>query len=390
MDKTTLAFVRKWHLPALGGIAIIAMLIALVWWSRREVPSSAPSELFANSPSRAVPARPGVSAQIRSLVPQAGQIELCGYGRVQVVDGIPQFPPGLESAGQLALGRLAAVLVGRPSEHDRALGLSLSGGLHELVRLAINSSDPDLYALAIHSCRSRIGDGAEGDCSQLNFGQWARIEPGNAAPWLGIANEALLHGDKATVHDAMFRASRSRFSDFHDDQIYELIASDLMTQQEKSDQTGIMMSVLGIKAAVALPGLMIPYQYCSSTTSIDQYRLQVCGDLAAMLIRNGRSLMDVGIGAATASRMGWTDARLSALHDEVDALHQVEMDYIARPEESGDGWFSCDGQKIFRRDAAVIAKVGEAAKFRLALKLGGIPIPQLAERWRAKHPEVPR
>jgi hypothetical protein len=390
MDRTILDHVRKWRRKAMVAAAALAIFLGYVAWVRHGTIPTDPAQRAPDVAPQAALARPGIPAEFRAVPPQARQLELCGFGPIQVVDGIPQLPPGFEAASQRALERLVAELGARSSEHDRAIGWYFSGRQHELIRLATSTSDADVYALAIHSCASSVGDGAQGDCAELSFGQWARIEPGNAAPWLDIAHDALLRGDKATVDDAMFRASKSQYNDYHDEQFDALIASDFVARQSEADQTGITISIAGVKAAVAIPSLTTPGQYCDSSVATHPYRVQVCGDLAAMLMRDGRSLIDVYIGSRIASRVGWSDSRLRSLRDEGDALRQVEADHLAQFSVAGDWGMSCDAQRNFRRDSAVIAKLGQAAKFRQALKESWIPIPDLAARWRAKYPEVSR
>ncbi|HZW74623.1 MAG TPA: hypothetical protein VFF43_13810, partial [Caldimonas sp.] len=78
-------------------------------------------------------------------------------------------------------------------DEDRQLAKTL---VERLAKLATATSDPGVYALAMQQCQWVKG---EGSCALLNFDQWARVDDGNALPWLYILQRARDRNDAAQV-----------------------------------------------------------------------------------------------------------------------------------------------------------------------------------------------
>ena len=406
--------------------ALLAVLVA-AWWSGSPRNTPAPSPI----------ARAGTSAQThdfrapfavlfagQSPLPASKGDELCGYGPVPVVDGIPQIPPEIETAAPSALGNLAADLAARSSERDRAMGMYLqivaagsaageasrrahgdcadddkacqsaadqavvsatAESRRALVRLATTTSDPDAYALATYSCRSLPGESASDDCALLSSAQWARIEPDNAVPWLYAAADAQRRHDRSTIEAALYRASQARYSDPHRDQVIRVFASDAVAAQPPAVQTQLALSLIGIHAALTFSGSgVVLTQYCSVAALADPSRVQTCGDLAATLIEHGRTEVEVWIGAKVAERIGTTDPRFSTLLDEADALKWQRSQWLKSMQEHEHGLLSCDSLQVLRRNAGAQAQFGESGRLRQELAASGVTTSQAAERWRAE------
>ncbi|HEX4584826.1 MAG TPA: hypothetical protein VH183_08340 [Burkholderiaceae bacterium] len=356
--------------------------------------------------------------QTQSATPKSN--ELCGYGPVPVIDGIPQIPP-IESTAEATLASLATDLAARSTERERALGLYLrmiaaseaaatawrrgngecadsdtacqsaaaqairaatAESRGALARLATTTSNANAYALALYSCRWET---AVSDCALLSYSQWARIEPDNAVPWLYVAGDAAQRRDRGSLEAALNRASKARYSDPHWDEISRFLASDALGAQPPPVQFQLAIELLGIQAAFPLPDFPVLHEYCS-TASQDPSRVQTCDDLAAVLIEHGRSHIEVLIGGKIVEWVGATDPRLSALRDEADAIgwQWSQMVRSAQDRTQDDVLLSCDSLRRLRRNTAARLQFGEAGYLRRELAASGVTIAQAAQRRRAE------
>ncbi|HUD26718.1 MAG TPA: hypothetical protein VMQ45_13585, partial [Burkholderiaceae bacterium] len=273
---------------AAGGL--LAILVA-AWWLR--APRDAPALPKVDSAEAAVRTRP-IQTPLTALPgwqspqPTAKDGELCGYGPISKVNGIPYFPRDLEAAGQLAVASIASDLATRSTERERALGLYLQAGAaanaarlawqdangdcnsndlpcipvlaqamrsaaaesrRALVRLATTTSDADAYALATVSCGATTDELSSDECALLSPAQWARIEPDNVVPWLYLAEDAQRRHDRSSLEAALNRASKARYSDSHLEQLSQFVASDLVAAQSPFVQFQLAGALLGVEPA---------------------------------------------------------------------------------------------------------------------------------------------
>jgi hypothetical protein len=99
-----------------------------------------------------------------------------------------------------------------------------------------------------------------------------------------------------------------------------------------------------------------------------------------LLIEHGRTAIDVVIGSKIAERVGWNDARLSALHDEADAMRwQISQELKSAQEHS---FYSCDSLQRLRRNMTAQAQFGESGFLRRQLAASGVTASRAAERRR--------
>jgi len=84
---------------------------------------------------------------------------------------------------------------------------------NRLVLLAIETSDPVVYALALSQCGDHGYNMAAGPCQGLSWEHWANIDPDNAMPWLAIAAKAGNSGDRQRVEEALAKASMASHFD---------------------------------------------------------------------------------------------------------------------------------------------------------------------------------
>jgi hypothetical protein len=290
-----------------------------------------------------------------------------------------------DAAWRSAHGDCADDDKGCQSAAAQAVGSATAESRRALVRLATTTSDADVYALATYSCRPLTGESASDDCALLSNAQWARIEPDNAVPWLYAAAEAQQRHDRSTLEAALKRASQARYSDPHWDQVLGVFTSDAVAAQSPAVQTQLAISLLGIHAALTFsdPAVVLT-QSCSVAALVDPNRVQTCGDLAATLIEHGRTEIEVSIGAKVAERIGTTEARLSALLDEADAMKWQRSQWLKSMQEREHSLLSCDSLQVLRRNAAAQAQFGGSGRLRQELAASGVTTSQAAERWRAE------
>ena len=191
-----------------------------------------------------------------------------------------------------------------------------------MVRLASTTDRPEAYALAFYACRaSRQIE--PGPCSQLSAEQWARLEPGNAMPWLFAADAAQKRGDAAALDEAMFRASQAPFNDSHESVFGALLQPTGLQAQPLQVQAAVDVGVFGIAASLSYPGYETAERYCSPEAIGDPNRRQVCTDLARMMAERSDTLVSLALGLKLAERVGWPPDQLEALQQRWDAYEQI-------------------------------------------------------------------
>ncbi len=183
----------------------------------------------------------------------------------------------------------------------------------------------------------------------------------------------------------MYRAARGKYSDPHLDQILELVSSDAVAGRPPPIETSLVVTLLGIRAALPLPNQSSLLRYCSADALREPNRAQTCSDLAATLIQHGHTAIDAAVGGAIVRKVGGTSPRLAALQDEGDAL-RWQMSQIQTSAEDMQ-FLSCDSLHRYRGEFADRAQYGEAGDLRRALAASGISTKQAAEQWRATNRE---
>ena len=74
-----------------------------------------------------------------------------------------------------------------------------------LAQQAQTTGDPRIYALAFRECLKGVDDEAAPACQALSARQWARLDGGNAMPWVYVLGEAVARGDTVARDEALFQ-----------------------------------------------------------------------------------------------------------------------------------------------------------------------------------------
>ena len=372
-------------------VAIIAITACLVWLGviviarvvpvLREPRSTAAAMLqqrivgLGAGSAAAVSAVPAASAIARG----ANEREICGVGWVKV-DG--QGPTAIEAARivrqiDLPSGRrrmvealradpseralAMAALLEVSGERDSALSESLSGRIAET---ASRSADPVLYAFALRTCGHRVAD--ESSCRLLSPAQWARLDPGNAAPWFEALGSAVAARDQAGRNEALHRIATSDRLVTHAG-----VMARVIIDHAPADDRGALMAwllaidVIGIEAAWVRHYPAIA-SACKGSALADANRRQTCSEIAELMVERSDDRIDQHVGLTIGEELDWPNDRVDRLRGESQAYTMA----AAQSRHSGED-FDCT---TVRRDLDFVrsqADIGEVEKQRRWLAASG-------------------
>ncbi len=191
-------------------------------------------------------------------------------------------------------------------DEDRQRAESL---VERLAKLATASNDPRVYALAMRHCQSAKG---QGSCSLLNVDQWARVDDGNALPWLHVLQRARDRNDFAQIDEALFHiGAATRVEDAS-----YAVAGRVADRAGASDVDLIAAQLVAVDA-LAASSRVEPYAallgVCGKPLLVDANRRQACERAAQTLADRSDSLAAVLAGAELGRRLGWPADRVDAL-----------------------------------------------------------------------------
>ena len=364
----------------LRAIALLGALVAALWLAfvivergghrpdgaRPDMAMRPRDDARASIPPKAHEASVGAPTSSLPAEPHADEVQVCGgaWVRTQADGSIDPDELTRANDGPDARQRVVAALRAQPSElaHAAVLWLALRGTGRDrwqammdgafgcdsaecrdrwqavpqlaeardgLAQMAVSSTDPGVYALAFRAC----GNNGGGACQMLNAEQWARLDPGNAAPWLYLLSAAHQHSDVALQNEALHRIATAQRSDTG-----FLAVPGLISAAVPSDETSMLAALnmtveaIGMQAAVALP----PYQPlvadCSGVALRDSNRRQTCAAIAEVLVARSDTLLETLIGLRVGRHVGWPAERIDQLRGEFNAYMQhaeplVMMDY---------------------------------------------------------------
>lgn len=376
------------------GVLLIVVALAAVsfeaWQLREEPPPAAavrleglgrPSLAEMLGPASVAPAllgdrvpAPAASGAAGGEALKPGELEVCGIGRLRLdAEGDADGVARLEAPAQKAREQMLSAMerTGDDTERAAALftkallvqqawaapaaasGAAPAGPRHpeavdELARMAVSTRSPDVYAWALQACDRR---GRDGPCQMLSTEQWTRLDPGNAAPWLRLAEEAAKRQDTAGVADAMYRASHASSFDTRTLGVVKRAMARLPLDGPAVSRFIVATELQGMNAVQA-PMHAAVMGHCGKAAMLDANRLQACSAVAELLVHKGQSLVDRMMGVTLAGRAGWPAERLQLLRDEMDAAFQVGLQL-----EPAEGrLYACDAiERQMRHYGAVVA-----------------------------------
>jgi hypothetical protein len=362
-------------LAGLGGVAWLTV-------ARDESPTS-PAVVIAtprvNAATAAVEASPPIVTPSGERDPAL--VEVCGLGWVEAsADG--SFPdpavlaqvPGLEAS----VDALVAALRNSDDAFDRAVATMLDpngagpgnlAAVEPLAQQAVTTADPRVYALAFRLC-TRFPE--QGSCARIGAAQWARIDAGNAAPWMFVLDEAAARNDRALTDEALYRiGSAARFEDRALTPAASIVAHAGTSASDLVAAQALAIRAAGITTAFPAP-LQRFAQACSTATLADANRRQSCDAVAATLSDRSDSVMLAQVGAGIGRRVGWSLDRVVAIRAESVALAERWSSVSGAASPSGVA-LSCEGVRgtLARIDES--ARLGEPQATRAWMKASGQP-----------------
>ena len=215
-----------------------------------------------------------------------------------------------------ALIGLPATCDGAECAATQAADADVAQAREAIARAALASSDPKVYALALNVCSTH----REGTCQMLGARQLARLDPGNASPWLQILDDATARRDVGAQTEALYRianAERNEFGAF-------AVAGAVLKVAPTDDRSALAsfamaVTAVGVEAAWALRGYQAVGQLCRVDALRDANRAQVCAGVASVLAERSDRMIARYIGAAIGTRIGWPVERAEQMRGEYNA-----------------------------------------------------------------------
>ena len=315
--------------------------------------------------------------------------EVCGHGPVQLDFSDNQARRQFDN--ELVGARFAEWIATLQNSSDlriRAAGLVLDGrevgaqvvtaaserARNELVQLALGTSDPAVYGMAVHMCRLYRADDMVEACRQISASRWTYLDPDNAAPWFVIAQEAAAKHDAAAETKALAKAGKSRTLQVHTDSVPGLVAPLLPDGLSKYERHVIEWDIASYTGLSSQPPYELLLRYCSEAAIGERARSAVCSSIANLLVEKGRSLTGFAVGSRIGQRAGWPAARVNALKQELAAMAGGFAVEGAKP----NPW-SCESLQRFQPILAAEIEAGEVAAGRAAIRISGLSVRELAQ-----------
>jgi hypothetical protein len=187
-----------------------------------------------------------------------------------------------------------------------------------LVQTATTTGDPRVYALAYRTCES-AGE-PQGSCRLLDARQWARLDDGNAMPWLYIFDKASADGDVSTQEEALFHiAASSRIED------RPLAAAAVVADLTPDDDANLAASLALAGRARAMSAAQ-QFQVaalmaaCRSKAGGDANRAQLCEATSDLMFGHSDTFRLRALGGRIHLQETDDSSRLDQAHAEMQAL----------------------------------------------------------------------
>lgn len=417
---------ESWRIDAWGRgvVAVCLVLAALAYWYReprglgpapvnRTATAVAPVKPAASSPALARPSGPPVVVSGIEATKETPTVEVCGRGQLNRAEVSSEaFRNRTNAEVDAALRRLIERLL-QGDTRARAAGLSMQVAqqvgtaleqrsriagtpvaasapadddvpgatrpLNALAKLAVDSRDPAVYALAVQACQSTGAlETRRGGCQLISYDQWALLDARNAVPWMYAADAALSRRDGGAYAEAMYRIAHAEVSETFFGLLPGLARSHLPVDLPAYLWPAVYTRVIGMQAAMPLPGYQRVAQFCSVDAVKDANRLQTCSDIAGVLLGRGTSLIDHSIGITIAKRAGWNEARLAQAELKREAYGYAAMSVGKLFEET-----RCEDVRQANDYAQQMGAHGEIAALQQVVERSGRSLESLAAEHRA-------
>lgn len=256
---------------------------------------------------------------------------------------------------------------------------SNAAAVDKLAQLAATSSDPVVYALAMHACRPFGQDGRTGACAQLSIPQWARIDGGNAVVWLHMIDDAQKRGDAAGVSEALYRLSQAQTSRYYLFTAGNLVVQNLPAGMNAGERTLAEFGAMQATSYWALPSFAGLAKECRKPAIADMNRAQVCERIAEFLVTRDTSAIGMAIGRKLGEELGWPTSRLKDIQLEQKA--SLAEATAATPRQAAQN--DCRWLRRVREWAVLTDQFGEVRAAQEQARRSGVSVDQLKARYLA-------
>lgn len=367
------------HAALSGWLTLAALSMGCASPRPAVAPESAATPSTTVAVAAAAPAAPAATPAVlpgkAARAPKAGEVEVCGVG---IVTASREDPSGAGRIPQVDRQRARQDLwqIARHGRDPRSRAAALTvaarfGGtagepradareaLQWLARLARESRDPVVYAMAVDSCRALTPDrGQGGECRAVSGWEWARLDPRNAVPWLGVARLAQTKDDRQSERVAMQRASGSGEVVWHVASVADRLLDAI--PQDAAPATRAVLAHEARSIGFHLGGVVSPARYCTAEAMRDRGTRQTCEKLAQLMIDRGTGLHDIATARQIGEAAGWPEARVDGLRQEVEKLDRV----ITAEQRGTYGALSCGALQRQQDWARRVRAMGEVAAAR--------------------------
>jgi hypothetical protein len=201
-----------------------------------------------------------------------------------------------------------------------------------LLRAAADTRDPTLYASAYYLCQQDASSNPA--CASMSAARWGQLDPGNAAPWLALAAQAMARQDRAAALEALFQLSKASRLDYRQPYLPAMLADIKLDTLPSAVQVMLADELIG--AHLAQPILpLIGLQPCLKADPADSNMQQLCSNVAAFMLHNANNLVDLTVATRMAQNLHWDPAHLANLKaDLMQVREAMQKDATSYPENS--------------------------------------------------------
>jgi hypothetical protein len=337
---------RKWGITV-AALVVVTTLLVTGWlhWSRRQevaasLSSSAPPAPHVAESRFRIPrdAIPAASAPTHApSADSASNVDVCGIQKARPAGADAEdVNDDVIAATRETHDRWKAALLDSPDTRARAVGLLLQRfeslrddsavqaeeSRDELVQLAAGGSDPALYAIAVGLCQTNeVSDAVTtGACQRISLTEWSRTDPGNAMPWIAVAQAARARGDFQAEAAAFTRGAEARTMRSPGESMFQFGLQEVPRDATPAEKASLSIELIGQEVAFIGPELSEVMRYCSADAIKQTQIRKDCTAVAELLVGPETTLLYFSLGAKLGERVGWPVERVHQLTDEKEEL----------------------------------------------------------------------
>ena len=345
-------------LAVVAGVVVIGLLLIWTASTREEVAepvlvgSVAPSPVLLPAAQASVQTAPPSSAKRPAAQAHDNQVFVCGIGWVdRLEDGAlkevtAEGVAAIDLARRQLIGRLssdasplaraAAIQVediSDAAEPSPALEASSDAAAalwrqqrirhaERLAQLAVSSTDPRVYGLAVRTCKSDPVVASSAHCASLSLQQWARLDPQEAQSWLYALDEAVARNDQLAIADSLFHiGSAAHWKEGMFEAVGEVVRLAGQSDAELAAAMQVSTEVIGIAAAQTTPYRTLTVA-CRMPALADADRHQLCDRAAETMTQRSDAMIVAMIGSSVARNVGWPAERIDAIRGLTQAMRE--------------------------------------------------------------------